>query len=143
MSILEYDFLHETAYAEFHDGALLEGYAIYYDYELEDWMPRDFSITFHTDNSEGSEHRYFVAISEIELFCWNQTTNIFYAGGLSTYAVNLNSAKIFIEDTLALKSDLNETSNLLDTYAKFRSKSETEKAGLKITIATLSNPYYP
>ena len=101
------DFQGETAFVEFHEGAQLEGYAIVYDGEIDDYVHRDFSITFHTDwNEVGYDsHVYYTTISEVEGFWWNEKTGMFNAGGDVAFAVHLNSAKLYIDDTLALKSE--------------------------------------
>ena len=104
------DFTSETAFVEFHEGALLEGYAIVYVSEIDDYVHKDFSIAFHTDFNDVfyGNHEYYTNISEIECFWWNETTGMFNAGGAVGFAVHLNSAKLCIEDTFALKSDLND-----------------------------------
>ena len=104
------DFTSETAFVEFHEGAQLEGYAIVWNDEIEDYIHRDFSITFHTDyiDADYGSHEYYTIISEVEGFWWNERTGMFNAGGDVAFAVHLNSAKLYIEDTFALKSQVEE-----------------------------------
>ena len=102
----EYDFLGETAFVEFHEGAQLEGYVLVWDDEIEENIHRDFSITFHTDDIDDGLHQCGIAISsDVECFWWNERTKAFYAGGDVEMAVHLNSAKAAINDKLVLKSE--------------------------------------
>ena len=101
-----YDFSGETAFAEFHEGAQLEGYAIVWNDETKDYIHQDFSITFHTEQIDDNRHIYNTIISsDVEGFRWNEKTNMFYAVGDVEIAVHLNSAKLYVEDSFALKTE--------------------------------------
>ncbi len=49
-----------------------------------------------------------IILTDVYGFWWNKKTNTFYSGGDIEYAVHLNSAKLNIDDTLALKSENEE-----------------------------------